>query len=596
MDMQLIKKQDFIAATHIDRYNMDATAGLLMKLFGIEKLNHLYANLRSHRGTDFLDQFFEQMSITIEVSEADLKKIPKNGAFITVSNHPYGGLDGLALMKIILAERPDFKVMVNFLLQQIEPIADYLMPVNPFEDESKSKASSLAGMRAAIKQVRSGAPLGLFPAGEVSRFQSNARSVVDREWHMPALKLIHKAQVPVVPVYFEGNNSALFHILDMIHSNLSMVSLAGELMKKRNSRIRVRIGKPVTVAEQEQFADASILGRYLRAKTYALGSALEVKKFFKKPFKFPSKPKEIASAAAPSLLQAEINNLQDSLLFTEGKYEVYIAKSEQISLLMHEIGRLREISFRQVGEGSNKAIDLDEYDLYYLHLFIWDREATKVVGAYRLGKGDEILANYGKMGFYTGSLFEVSNAFRPTLQQTIELGRSFIVKEYQQKRLPLFLLWKGILVFLMKNPKYRYLLGPVSISNAYSHLSKSLIVAFVKSYHYDEEMAKLVKPRKAFKAKVQKVDPETLVRIVGDDFKGIDHIVSDIEPRLHSLPILLKKYIKQNARIIGFNIDPKFAHALDGLMILDLENLPAGTIENLSRELETKPALTKAAG
>ena len=285
------------------------------------------------------------------------------------------------------------------------------------------------------------------------------------------------------------------------------------------------------------------------------------------------------------MLDKEIEPLRENYkVWTEKNYEVFIAPTSVIPNVIREVGRLREITFREVGEGTNKAIDLDEYDIYYHHLFIWDFEAKMIVGAYRIGLGDEIFYSVGKNGFYITELFKLKTQFTPVLRKSLELGRSWIRKEYQTKPLPLFLLWKGILKFLIDNPRYRYLIGPVSISNSFSKFSKSLIVDYINRNHFDHEMAQYVKPRKKFKVDFAKIDTDLLM--AGEDtFKGLDNLISEVETRNMKVPVLLRQYIALNAKIISFNIDPKFADCLDGFLVLDLEKVPQDILEKLGKNL-----------
>jgi putative hemolysin len=234
-----------------------------------------------------------------------------------------------------------------------------------------------------------------------------------------------------------------------------------------------------------------------------------------------------------------------------------------------------------VGEGTGLKLDLDEYDLYYKQLILWDNEQQKIAGGYRIGMGDYIIEHYGVKGFYTRSLFKMDKQLLPIFRQSAELGRSYIPREYQQKRLPLFLLWRGILAFLMRNQQCRYLFGPVSISNKYSNISKNLIIEFIKKNHFDESIAQFVKPRKKFKAEIKNLDIDILVESAADDIKLIDKYIQDFDPEMNGVPILLKKYLNQNAKIVGFNIDPKFSDALDGLMFLDLKEVPLDTLDGL---------------
>jgi putative hemolysin len=248
---------------------------------------------------------------------------------------------------------------------------------------------------------------------------------------------------------------------------------------------------------------------------------------------------------------------------------------------MLEIARLRELTFRKVGEGTGRKRDMDEYDIYYLQLMIWDREKKQIAGGYRLGQGDHIFKKFGVNGFYTNSLFKLKRGILPTLKQSIELGRSYVIPDYQRHRLPLFLLWKGLLQFLVNHPQYRYLYGPVSISKHYSEVSKGVIIEFVRRNYFDHALAEYVRPRKAFKMKNKSVDVSILADHLKGEFEALEHLIEEIEPWHLQVPVLLRQYLKQNAKFIAFNVDPLFSDCLDGLMLLDIQHLPEGTIEML---------------
>ena len=484
-------------------------------------------------------------------------------------------------------------MMANFLLRRIEPIKESIIPVDPFEGKSQT-SGSLAGIKSAISHLHDGCSIGIFPAGEVSTYyNTESPGVADKQWSESILKFIKRSQVPIIPAYFKGTNSKLFHILGLIHPALRTIKLPSELFNKKNKVVKVRIGLPISVEEQNEFSDIARFGRYLRLRTYALGSSIEVKKFFNYRLKPEAKPVDIIQPVASDLIQSEVESLMENyLLFKSKNFCIICAPSVEMPNIMTELGRLREITFRGVGEGTNRKIDIDEFDLYYNQLFIWDEEVKTIVGAYRVGKGKEILERYGKKGFYIQSLFKIDNGFLPILGQSIELGRSFIVKEYQKKPLPLFLLWKGILYFLIKNPEYRYLIGPVSISSRFSNYSKGVIINFMKANFFDREFARFITPRNNFRVPVSKDDTEVIFE-KSNDINKLDRFIQDIEPDDFRMPILLKKYIKLNGKIIGFNVDPKFNNALDGLLVLDLFQVPFDTITSLSKEINDKSLLDR---
>lgn len=591
--MNLIETSDLLKASDgLNRFGGSLVARMVMYIMRLNKINKLYSDVYDEDPNAFLDRLIEALGVTIEINEEDFQKIPADGAFITISNHPFGGLDGIILIKLLSKVRPDYKVMANFLLKKIVPIKDYFLGVNPFEN--RKSISSTAGIKEALRHLSEGKPLGLFPAGEVSAYQADSNNVEDKEWGLSVLKLIKKANVPVIPIYFKGSNSLLFHMLGLIHPMLRTVKLPSELLNKKNRIIKLRIGNPITVETQNSFTDIVQYGKFLRAKTYLLGSSLEVKDFFLKSPKAEPKAEPVAVATEVDVLKKEIQDIaEDYLLFNMKNYSVYCAPSIKVPNILNEIGRLREVTFRAVGEGTNRSIDLDEFDLYYFHLFIWDNDADKIVGAYRVGKGKEIIDRYGIKGFYINTLFKVKKAMLPVLYESIELGRSFIAEDYQRKPLPLFLLWKGILYFLIKNPEYRYLIGPVTISGKYTDVSKELIMKFIIRNHYNKELARYISPRCKYRVETKDPDVDVMLEASRDNITFLDKMIGDIEPSSDKLPILLKKYISLNARIVGFNIDPKFNMCLDGLLILDLFDVPMNTIESLSKEINDDTILNR---
>ncbi|GAB3911772.1 lysophospholipid acyltransferase family protein [Mucilaginibacter boryungensis] len=585
--MKIITTNEFAKAIGLDKLKMPGLAALLMEIMKINQVNELFASAQHKHGIEFIDAILEGVGVTVDFDETELRHIPADGAFIAIANHPYGGVEGLVLLKMLCMVRPDAKLMANFLLKKIPNLSEYFIAVNPFENIDHS--SSISGIKSTLGLLAGGTPIGIFPAGEVSTYKIETQQVTDRKWHPVVGKIIAKAKVPVVPIYFHGNNGLLFNLLSLIHPTLRTAKLPSELFNKQGHTIKLRIGKPIHFEDIPESNNPAKLLNYLRAKTYALGAGLEEEKKLFNPrnlFKIKSEPEEIAFETDRNIIEKELEPLRENyLIWTEKNYEVFIAPTSTIPNIIREIGRLREITFREVGEGTNKSIDLDEYDIYYHHLFIWDSETKLIVGAYRIGLGDEIFYSRGKKGFYTAEVFKIKGQFTPVLKSSIELGRSFIRSEYQGKPLPLFLLWKGILKYLLDNPRYRYLIGPVSISNSFSTFSKSLIVDYITKHHFDHEMAQYVRPRKKFKVDFSKIDTDLLMEGADDSLKGLDSIISDVETRNMKIPVLLRQYIALNGKIICFNIDPKFADCLDGFLVLDLQQVPREMLEKLGKNL-----------
>ena len=582
---EMVKPEDVLRDnSSLNYFGSEFFVKFLMYVLKFNKINKVYKQIGDKQGLEFIDELIRSLEFKFEFDkEALLRRIPKEGSFIVIANHPFGGLDAILLIKIISEIRPDVKVLANFLFQKVEQINNFFLDDNPF-DRERASVSSFRGLKSAKTHLLQGGGLCIFPAGEVSAYDAY-RTVSDRLWQYSAIKFIKTSRVPVVPVYFQGHNSRLFYLMGRLHPNLKVIKLPSEMLNKRNKLVKVRFGSPISVDEQDSFTDIYQFGRFLRAKTYSLSSKIEVKKFFNYSLKRQKKVEEIANPVDKSLILQEVKNLEkDYLLFKLKNYVIYCAPSKEIPNILTEIGRLREITFREVGEGTNRSIDLDEFDLYYHQMFIWDEEAGQIVGAYRIGKGADILHRYGIRGFYTHTLFNMKNTMEPTLMQSMELGRSFVVKEYQRKPMSLFLLWKGILYFILKNPDYRYLFGPVSISNNYSESSKDMIIKFIMAYHFDWQRAKDISPRNSYKFKSNDSNINILMENMGQDINKLDKAIGDVDEMNTGLPVLLKKYIKLNASIMGFNVDPKFNNCLDGLIILDLYDVPKGTIESLSKE------------
>ena len=583
--MELFKPKDFLKANpKLSFLGGEHFARFLMLMLRFDKLNRVYNKIGDKKGLEFVEELLAILSINYAFdSEGLLKRIPKSGPCILVSNHPFGGLESILLIKILSPRRADIKIVSTQLLQKIDPISEFFLEEDPFQ-RSADKRAIVVGQEQASEHLGNGGILCVFPAGDVSQFD-DYMVLSDKQWQYSALKFIKQQKVPVVPVHFQGNNSKLFYLLGSINSSLGQMKLPTEILHQRKKAVKIRIGHSISVSEQDRFSDIYQYGRFLRARTYCLSSKIEVRKFFNYTLRRQQKIEPIAEPLPVEIIKKELNGLtSESLLFKLKNYTIYCAPSKQIPNILLEIGRLREITFRQVGEGTNRSIDLDEFDLYYHQMFIWDTETEMIVGAYRIGKGAEIIHKYGIRGFYVQSLFKLKDDLQDMLKQTMELGRSFIVKDYQKKPIPLFLLWKGILYFVLKNPEYRYLMGPVSISDDYSATSKEMIIRFIMTHHFDWKLARSITPRNAYKFKTVDQNLNVLMETMDADINSLDKFIGDVDEMNSGLPVLLKKYIKLNAKIIGFNVDPKFNNCLDGLMSLDLCDIPQNTIESLSKE------------
>jgi len=591
--MGLVTAKELAKAIKIDKYGFVGTSisWFLMQITRLSSINKFFDTVKHLDAGEYANACLDHFEIDFEIPEADYRRLPKDGAYITVSNHPLGAIDGILLFKLLLAQRSDYKIMANFLLQRMTPIEPYIIPVNPFENRKDVK-SSIAGFKNALQHLKNGHPLGIFPAGEVSTIR-DGKLIVDKPWEDAVLKLIRKAEVPVVPIYFHARNSKFFYRLAKISDIFRTAKIPSEVYSQRNRPIKVRIGQPISVKAQKEQTRFEDYGELLRKKTYMLSNAYEKERLIDQipsTLKIPKPPKKIASAVRTEVIQGEIEKLRekDCRLLQSKNYEVFLAIEKDMPFILKEIGRQREVTFREIGEGTNNAIDLDIFDTYYHHLFLWDDDEKCIVGAYRMGMGSEIFTDYGIDGFYLQDLFRVEPELYGMMSKSIEMGRAYIVKEYQQKPMPLFLLWKGIVHTTLRHPEHKFLIGGVSISNQFSNFSKSLMIEFMKSNYWDPYVAQYIRPKKEFKVKLKDADKDFIFDETQADLNKFDRLIDEVEPGSLRLPVLIKKYIKQNAKVVAFNVDPLFNNSVDGLMYIKIADLPESTVKPVMEEFQAE--------
>ena len=564
-----------------------------LNILGFRKINRLYSPSADLENLPFTDDMLMRYNITYDVNENELNCIPKEGPFMLVSNHPFGGIEGIILYNAIARVRPDFKIMANFVLGFIPNLKDVFFSVNPFEN-NKELAGSNGGIRASLNQLKEGHGLGVFPAGEVARYHGHSYPE-DIAWAPSIAKLVQKTNVPVIPVYFDGNNSHKFYFLTRIHPILGTFRLVKELLNKRNKKLIMKIGKPILQSEVSQYETPEALAAYLKNRSYALQANIsqETKKFRSRvsdPIDPPFRPSDLAR---------ELRTIRKkSLLFTTADFECYLADYDKIPHVMHEMGRRREEAFRAVGEGTGKSIDTDNYDTYYKHLILWDTKEQTIAGGYRIGIGDEIYEKYGARGFYVDSLFNIDPKFEPYLKETIELGRSFVSVDYQKDILPLLLLLKGLMETIMRYPKMNYFIGPVSISSWYPKFYQSLMVYYVTTKHTNEEMSQLFHPKTPFVPNFNKCDIEVLMEKNMETVDKFDRYLMKLSNGDYRMPTLFKKYLKINSKFLCFNVDPDFNDTLDGLLLLKFADYPKEELDMMLKDIpeEKRPAYYKRFG
>ena len=555
-------------------------AGMAYGFLRLGKINRLFDGAADYQGREFADHLLENMNITIDVAPEQLENIPKEGGFVLVSNHPFGGIEGVMLLSAIAKVRPDFKVMANFILSHIPNLKDCFFAVNPFEKNPEWK-SSVGGIKGAIQHIAAGSGLGVFPAGEVSRYHGHDYPE-DLPWSTSIARIIKNAGVPVIPVFWEGRNSKLFYKVDKIHSMLGTARLTKELINKHDTCFNLQIGKPILPSEVAQYENPKELAAYLRSRSYALEANIPAKAVEKKEVK----QDEIDAPTDLSLMLAELESIREkSFLYSTVNFDCYLADYEDIPNIMHEIARLREEAFRAIGEGTGKSLDQDEFDKYFKQMFLWDNVKQKIAGCYRLGIGSEIVPKMGIKGFYVSTLVNIDESFSDKLSHTIELGRSFVTLDYQKEVLPMMLLLRGLSDVVVRYPQINHFIGPVSISAWYPKFYLSLIAQFVAENHaIEDELKDKVTPKTPFVPDFLKVDSDALLKHNMGSVEKFDKFLLRLSNGEYRLPTLYKKYLKLNAKFLCFNVDPDFNDTLDSLLFLTFTDFPEDEVMPLFRD------------
>ena len=584
METKIINISDIKSAIGMKGILGDIIGKSAMSILGLHDLNHIYSQAADLYGKEFTAKILEVLEIKCDIIASQLEVIPKEGPFIIVSNHPFGALDGIILYNTVAAIRPDFKILTNFLLSRIKNLSEYFLPVNPFSD-MKNLKSSFTGVRAAKEHLLNGGGLGLFPAGEVSTYHGKGYTE-DIEWTQSMSKLIYKSEAPVIPVYFDGENSTIFHALGKIHPLFRTAQLPRQMCKRAGQTISMRMGKPISATEIQEH-NINSLRKYLRNRSYALQAQIEVP-VVDEQLRNVEDEAPIAPTKGQEALKAEIGKLLEKggKLFDTANFSCFLADYEDIPALIHEIGIKREEAFRAVGEGTGKDVDLDHFDTYYKHLILWDNDRQAFAGAYRLGIGDEIVKKYGKKGFYSESLFKYSKNFEGTLSNSIELGRSFVALEYKKDALPLMLLIRGLMYSILRYDQCKYLFGPVSISSSYPLFYRSLMTYYIMEMHSRDFLKENVKGRTPFKPDFLRVAPRDLIESKIKSIETFDRFLLRLSDNQYRLPTLVKQYLKLGAKIACFNVDKDFNYCIDGLVFLKIADVPKDEILKLARGAE----------
>jgi len=552
------------------------------KLLPLDQAHQLYERVRNSADGFVLENLLREMEVDLRVSDSDVERIPRKGAVVVVANHPYGMLDGAVLAVLLGRVRPDVKIMTNFLLEGVPELDEHCIFVDPLHMPGSTERNRRA-LKQALEWLREGGMLAIFPAGEVSHWQMPQATIADPQWSDTATRLIRKTGASALPVYFCGRNSLGFQLVGMIHPSLRMAFLLQEFLQQSGKSVTLRVGSAIPSQSVVGIADNWRATEYLRWRTYLLAQRGKKQINFPGALRsvLPHKSEEaIAAALPPELLACDFQAIPpERRLVENSELVVCVARAEEIPHLMQEVGRLREVTFRQAGEGTGKSTDLDCFDRHYWHLLLWAKQKNELVGAYRAGNTAEIVAQHGVNGLYTSTLFRYDERLLERLGPALELGRSFVRPEYQRQYAPLLLLWKAIARFVLLRAEIAVLFGAVSISNTYNRASRELMYSFFEDRRQGDDLAELVAPRKPFRpGRLRPRDCRAVCHALRD-LEELSEPIADVEIDGKGLPILLKQYAKVGGKLLGFNVDPKFSDVLDGLVVVDLRQTEAGVLE-----------------
>ena len=541
------------------------------KLFSLRSLHEFYGRIPlNEENGNLFHAVLNTLHIKYIVSADDFSKIPPEGPTVVVSNHPFGGLDAIIIAALLSEVRSDIKILGNYFLESIPQVKDWNIPVST-SARKEHVANNANSIRKAIRWVERGGLLITFPSGDYSSANRTKKGVLKGRWKSHIGGIIRLAQAKTLPLYFPGKTSNVFQFIGLIHPRLRRNLLPNELIKKTSETIDLFVGKPILWKKLQEIESDRKIIRSIKNSTFFLKNRVP-QKSRDKSAKEVRHQEPVVEALPVRELEDEIRGLpDDTLYYSDNDYVIHIARAEQLPRMLLEIGRLRELTFRAVQEGTGKSIDLDSFDPYYRHVFLWSRNEKQLIGSYRLGLTDEILRQYGPKGLYTFTLFKFKPELLHNVQHSIEMGRSFIRIEYQKQYSMLLLLWKGIAQFIVRNPQYRMLFGPVSISHDYNPISQNLMYNFLKKHNVDLRLSRHVKPRTPFHpARVKGVNKRLLLSSL-KDIDDVSILISELEKDGKGVPVLLRHYLKLNASLLSFNVDKDFSSVLDGLILVDLK-------------------------
>lgn len=527
------------------------------KIVHEDSINQFLSQNSHLKGIEFVDAVLDYFDFDYTVSSSDLQNIPTSGKVVIIANHPLGGLDALCLLRLISQVRQDVKIVANDFLAGFEALNSLLIPIDNYKlRQSKNDIKKI------YEALNNEEAVIIFPAGEVSR--ASTKGIKDPSWNKGFLNFAQNTNAPILPIFLDAKNSKTFYTISLLNKTFSTLLLSHEMFKKKSKRINIKIGQ---IIPNENIVPKGIDKKFLvnlyRKHLYSLKKGK--KSFF-----------QTQSAIAHPVNRIDLlNELRKSKLIgqtNDGK-KIYLYDYTEDSIVLKELGRLREISFRKVGEGANKKRDTDKYDIYYQHIILWDENELEIVGSYRIGNSNFIFKEIGVKGFYSNTLFKYEEEFSPYLRNSIELGRSFVQPKYWGTR-ALDYLWFGIGAYLKNNPNIEYMFGPVSLSASFPTIAKDMIIFYYSHYYGNKEILIEAKTPYQYSNNINDIKELFDLNDKKKDFKFLKSTLANIGI---SIPTLYKQYSEiaedGGVKFLDFNVDHSFGDCIDGFILVEVEKI-----------------------
>lgn len=544
------------------------------KVLGLDGLAKMYdgrpAGLPKDMELDgFLHHILGCVGADFELMNPDnLAAIPKEGPVVIVCNHPLGGIEGMELTRVFAKVRPDLKVLTNKLLTEIPELADTFIGVNVLAENAAQENAK--GIKQTCKHLKSGGALLVFPAGKVSEINVRKRCIEDQQWDRLVGMLTRRYKAKAIPCFVDARNSKAFYLAALVHPLLRTGMLAREMLNKEGASFKLFVGEAIEQQEIAHLESDDAVTQYLRVASYSLPNRALSRTQKKRPL-IEELIQPPSQRDLPGLIDA-IQELEQFALVSQRGFTTYCVPHKRMGIVMDELAWARERTFREVGEGSGKALDSDQFDPYYLHLFVWDGNTNRIVGGYRLGKVDEIVRERGLNALYSRSLYRFDESYIASYGKSLEVGRSFVSPEYQRHPRSLDMLWKGIGHFVAANAEYHTLFGCVSISREYSRLARAFLSdSLMANFRAEQAYLSDIRPIKPLKVKGKLWDERILAGL--NDIAAIGKLVGRFDSG-KSVPVLLRHYLALNGKFICFGVNESFSSSLDGLIKVDLRETP----------------------